>query len=187
MTGERRRVPIEQAGASRASAADDSLSCDCPRLDRNEWHEVESDWSDIAFAKIGIPAFFGAPLGFWSNRRKLVARAAAAGTLPEDAMLLMGPGRMRRTVMIEVEDADASRRDIVTPGGVAFTRLLPAPWGQMRALMKETREAARERYGRDPASVWVWYLTCQQCSPARDFETLFVAHYPTRPETRAGG
>ena len=186
-SGERRRVPVGETGAGRASAPDDSMDCDCPRLHRHEWHEVESDWSDIAFARSGVPAIFGVPLGFWSARRKLQARAEAAGTVPEDAMVLLGPGRMRRPVMIEVEDADASRRGIVTPGGVVFTRLLPAPWGRMRALMKETRALARERYGRDPASVWVWYLTCRQCSPERDFETLFVAHYPKRPERRDGG
>ena len=187
MTEERRRVPVSRAASDHAQAADEPESCDCPRLDRNEWHEVESDWSDITFAKIGVPAFFGVPIGFWSNRRKLVARAEAAGAVPEDAMLLMGPGRLRRPVMLEVEDADPSRREIVTPGGVVFTRLLPAPWGQMRTLVKETRALARERYGRNPAAVWVWYLTCQRCSPSRDFETLFVAHYPKRPESRDAG
>lgn len=181
MTQDRRRVPIEQA-QSGSFSVDGSETCECPRLDRNEWHEVESDWSDVAFAKIGVPAFFGVPVRFWSNRRKLVDRAKSAGNVPEDAMLLMGPGRMRRTVMLEVEDVDASRRDIVTPGGVVFTRLLSAPWGQMRTLMKATRAMARERYGRNPQTVWVWYLTCQNCSTERNFETLFIAHYPIRPE-----
>ncbi len=189
MTEERRRVPVDQVGRSRPSPVDPEgpEPCDCPQLDRNEWHEVESDWSDIAFAKIGIPAFLGVPIGFWANRRKLVARAEAAGHVPEDAMLIMGPGRLRRTVMIEVEDADTSRRDIVTPGGVVFTRLLPAPWGQMKTIVKETRDMARERYGRNPAAIWVWYLTCQTCSSERDFETLFVAHYPKRPAARDAG
>ena len=187
MSEERRRVPVEGSGRARARDAAEPEPCDCPRLDPQEWHEVESDWSDIAFARIGIPAFFGVPIAFWRNRRKLIARAEAAGTVPEDAMLLMGPGRLRRTVMLEVEDADASRRDVTAPGGVVFTRLLPAPWGRMRALVKETRDMARERYGRNPAAVWVWYLTCQSCSPEREFETLFVAHYPKRPETRDGG
>ncbi|MCY3880790.1 MAG: hypothetical protein OXG61_01560 [Chloroflexi bacterium] len=187
MTEERRRVPIEQAGRSRAPSPAEPDPCDCPRLDRSEWHEVESDWSDIAFARIGMPALFGVPMGFWSHRRRLIARAEKAGTVPEDAMLLMGPGRVRRPVWLEVEDADPSRRDIVTPGGVVFTRLLSAPWGQMRKLMKETRDMARERYGRNPARVWVWYLTCRTCSSERDFETLFVAHYPKRPEPRSEG
>ena len=182
MTEERRRVPVEQSGSGRRAIADEPEPCDCPRLDPHEWHEVESDWSDIAFVKMGVPAVFGVPIGFWSNRRKLVARAEAAGTVPEDAMLLWGPGRVRRTVMIEVEDADISRRDVVAPGGVVFTRLLPAPWGRMKALVKETRDMARERYGHNPATVWVWYLTCQSCSSEREFETLFVAHYSRRPD-----
>lgn len=187
MTEERRRVPVSRSGSGRASEGDEPEACDCPNLDRNEWHEVESDWGDITFARIGIPAFFGVPIGFWRERRKLVARAEDAGAVPEDAMLLMGPGRLRRRVMLEVEDADRSRREIVTPGGVVFTRLLPAPWGQMRTLVKETRAMARERYGRNPAAVWVWYLTCQRCSSDRNFETLFVAHYPKRPEQRGAG
>ncbi len=181
----RRRIPVSQAdqqggGSAPTTPADEPASCDCPRLDRNEWHEVESDWSDIAFAKIGVPALFGVPIRFWSNRRKLVARAEAAGTIPEDAMLLLGPGRVRRTVLLEVEDTDTSQRGIIVPGGVAWTRLLPAPWGQMRKLMKETRQIARERYGRNPETVWVWYLTCRACSSERQFETLFVAHYSQR-------
>ena len=185
-TERRRRVPVSQAGhrqggRARATPASEREPCDCPRLDRNEWHEVESDWSDIAFAKIGVPALFGVPVRFWSNRRKLVARAEAAGTVPEDAMLLLGPGRVRRTVLLEVEDADTSQRGIIVPGGVAWTRLLPAPWGQMRTLMKETQQIAQERYGRDPDAVWVWYLTCRTCSSERQFETLFVAHYSQRP------
>ena len=60
MTEERRRVPIEQAGRSRAPSPAEPDPCDCPRLDRSEWHEVESDWSDIAFARIGMPALSGA-------------------------------------------------------------------------------------------------------------------------------
>ncbi len=187
MTEDRRRIPVDQAGAGRARSTDEPEPCDCPRLEPDEWHEVESDWSDITFARIAIPALFGVPIRFWSNRRKLVDRAEAAGVVPEDAMLLMGPGRVRRTVMLEVEDADTSRPDIVVPGGVVFTRLMAAPWGQMRSLMKETRDMARERYGRKPAAIWVWYLTCQSCSPERNFETLFVAHYPKRPESRDAG
>ena len=178
MAGERRRVPVDGGGARPAPEPE---SCDCPRLDRDEWHEVESDWSDIVFARIVMPVFLGAPLRFWRQRRKLVERAEAAGTVPEDAMLLLGPGRLRRTALLEVEDADASGRGLVAPGGVAWTRLAPAPWGRMRALMAETKRLARERYGRDPDTVWVWYLTCRVCSPAREFETLFAAHYRRRP------
>ena len=178
---------MNRPGAAAPARRTSPRPATAPRLEPDEWHEVESDWSDITFARIGIPALFGVPIRFWSNRRKLVDRAEAAGVVPEDAMLLMGPGRVRRTVMLEVEDADTSRPDIVVPGGVVFTRLIPAPWGQMRSLMKETRDMARERYGRKPAAIWVWYLTCQSCSPERDFETLFVAHYPKRPESRDAG
>ncbi len=185
MTQERRRVPVSESG-KRSIPIQEPDPCECPRLDRNEWHEVESDWSDITFARVGVPAFFGVPVGFWRNRRKLVDRAERAGSVPEDAMLLMGPGRLRRTVMLEVEDADASQRGIVSPGGVVFMRLLPASWGQMKALVKETREMARERYGRKPDKVWIWYLTCRVCSTERNFETLFVAHYAKRPQPASG-
>ncbi len=175
-----RRVPVDRAPARPAAEAE-AEACDCPRLDRDEWHEVESDWSDIAFARVAMPSLFGVPLRFWRQRRGLIARAEAAGAVPEDAMMLLGPGRLRRIAMLEVEDADRSARGIVTPGGVVWTRLLPAPWGRMRALMGETKRLARERYGRAPDTVWVWYLTCRVCSAAREFETLFVAHYRRRP------
>ena len=47
----------------------------------------------------------------------------------------------------------------------------------MKNLVRETRAMARERYGRDPDDLWIWYLTCTECSQSRDWETLFVAHY----------
>ena len=187
-----RRVPVSEAGQARPSEesaphpVNEPPSCDCARLERHEWHEVESDWSEITFAKIGVSAFFGVPIRFWSNRRKLIKRAEAVGVVPEDPMLLLGPGRVRRPVLLEVEDVDASRRGFHVPGGVVFTRLLPAPWGEMKALMKETKAIARDRYGRDPDTVWVWYLTCQRCSADRNFETLFVAHYQQRPQKAQG-
>ena len=119
--------------------------------------------------------------------RKLMSRAEQMGVVPEDAMLLLGPGRVRRPVMLEVEDADTSKRGVVKPGGVAFTRLASAPWGQIKRLMKETKEIARERYGPYPDTVWIWYLTCSICSSEREFETLFVAHYRKRPSNRSAG
>jgi hypothetical protein len=66
------------------------------------------------------------------------------------------------------------------PGGIVFTRILNAPWGEMARNLEETRAAALERYGRAPDSMWVWYLTCRACSAQRGFETLFVAHYRER-------
>ena len=188
-----RRVPVSEAGGASARQgeathpANEPPVCNCSRLERHEWHEVESDWSDITFAKIGVAAFFGVPIRFWSNRRKLIKRAEAKGVVPQDAMLLLGPGRIRRPVLLEVEDIDAKRRGFVVPGGVAFTRLMPAPWGEIKKLMKETKAMARERYGRDPDTVWVWYLTCSACSADRNFETLFVAHYRERPAKKAAG
>ena len=83
--------------------------------------------------------------------------------------------------MIEV-DAEPDAKGVTVPGGIALhTPRLPAPWGAMKERLRETRDRARIRYGREPHRVWIWYLTCRACSVERDFETLFVAHYRGGP------
>ena len=79
--------------------------------------------------------------------------------------------------MLEVENAPVEGKGVERPRGVAFTRLVEAPWGAMQQTVDSARDTARERYGRNPDELWVWYLTCRQCSRERNFETLVVAHY----------
>jgi hypothetical protein len=152
--------------------------CDCPRLDPDDWDGVENDWSDITFVRTTTSAVLGVPVGFDSSREQLRKKASRAGAnVPEDAMLLIGSGKFRRPILLEVEDAPDGAKGIERPGGIAFTRLLPAPWGELPKVVERTRKEAREKYGRDPDDTWVWYLTCRVCSNARQFETLIVAHY----------
>lgn len=195
---EMRRVPVDPKGKWTAPEDipppepppppldDDAAAeeCACPRLDPEDWHEVESDWSDATFARTSVAAVLGVPLKFGQVRERVRAIADAAGAaVPDDAMLLIGPGRVKRPLMLEVEvEGDPeSMPGIVMPGGIAFTRLLPAPWGEMKNLARETEAIARKRYGRAPDTLWVWYLTCTHCSSAREYETLFVAHYKKAP------
>ncbi len=152
--------------------------CACSRLDPADWHEVESDWGDIVFAKGAVTAFLGVPVGYAGARASLEKKAAAAGgTVPGDAMFLLGSGRFRRTVLLEVEDVSRRARGIYSPGGIAYSRLVEAPWGEMSRVVKETKQAAEARYGRRPDDILVWYLTCRECSRERNFETLVIAHY----------
>lgn len=155
----------------------DTIECACPRIELDDWHEVESDWSDIQFLQSGVTAVAGVPVGFAGVREKLQVRAESSGlTVPESAMLLLGEGRVRRSVMLEVESA-ADVAGVVRPGGIAWSRVAPAHFGAMKRLAAETREMAKGRYGRKPDALWVWYLTCAVCSEARDWETMFIAHY----------
>ena len=140
--------------------------------------------SDIYFIRAKVPAVMGVPLKFGAIKGRLLEEAGKAGaTVPEDAMMLLGEGRLQRPVMLEVEldDVPPSGK-IVAPGGVAYTRMAPAPWGQIKQEHAATVAAAAERYGKKPDAMWLWYLTCSVCSGDRDFETLFVAHYRQRPE-----
>ena len=201
----RRRVPvpIDEGGLPtyakdvRDNANDEGdepyreVDCECPRLDSSDWDEVESDWSDITFLTTHTNAVLGVPVGYDGTRKELRARATQLGfEVPDDAMLLVGAGRFRRPVMLEVEGAaDSSRsangkaaKGVERPGGIAFSRLIPAPWGQMQGLVDQTRDLARARYGRAPDGVWVWYITCRECSGARNFETLILAHYRVAPD-----
>ena len=188
---ERRRVPVEPPRSTPTSTADtfrdvihaasnpaNNVECECPRLDPADWHEVESDWSDITFVKGAVSAVAGVPVGYTGVREGLFSQAAKLGAVaPDDAMVLLGEGRLRRPVMVEVEDVPADAKGVVRPGGVVYTRLVPAPLGAMKEAVAETRAAARARYGREPDGIWVWYLTCRVCSSPREFETLIVAHY----------
>lgn len=191
---ERRRVRVVDQGAKTqpvdappvTDAPDDMddspagavASCDCPHLDHDDWHEVESDWSDIAFVGTSTNAVLGVPVGFAGMREKLRQKAEKAGaTVPPDAMFLIGGGRFRRPVLLEVDDAPPEAKGIERPGGVAYSELLPAPWGKMQSIVDGVEERATARYGRAPDDVWVWYVTCRVCSAARDYETLIVAHY----------
>lgn len=186
MTEERRRVRLDDRGmpVTREDAQEnedqphgDDVDCSCPRLDADDWDQVENDWSDITFARASTSAVLGVPVGFDSTRNELRSIAeAAGGTVPEDAMLLVGAGKFRRPILLEVEGA-SDGKGIYRPGGVAYTRLLHAPWGQLPKLTRQTEMEARQKYGRSPDSMWVWYLTCRECSKPRNFETLIVAHY----------
>lgn len=154
-------------------------SCECPVLDADEWDEVESDWSDIVFIRGNMRAAMGVPLGYGTKRLELERRAAELGAEAGlDAMFLLGEGRFSRPILLELEeDPGGDAKDIYRPGGVAYTRLIPAPYGEFKKRADAFVEEATEEYGRHPDGLWVWYLTCRTCSAARDFETLFVAHY----------
>ncbi len=169
----------EEAALEPAETDDEELEeCDCPHLDPADWHEVESDWSDIAFLKSAVPAVLGVPTSFITVKWKLVEQAEALGaTVPDSPMVLLGAGQFRRPVLLEVEDPPEGAKGIVHPGGVAFSHLVPAPLGEMKKRLKDLESAAREKYGRKPDEVWLWYLTCRVCSRERNFETLIVAHY----------
>ncbi|MGD9933853.1 MAG: hydrolase [Dehalococcoidia bacterium] len=158
-----------------------SEDCACPRLDAEDWHEVESDWSDIAFVEMALTSAAGVPIGYQGAFTKLSERARSIGaTVPDEPMLLLGEGRFRRPVLLEVDGAPEKAKGLVRPGGVAYTRLVPAPLGEIRQVVNETNRKAAERYGRQPDSTWLWYLTCRYCSADRDYETLVVAHYRAR-------
>jgi hypothetical protein len=189
---ERRRVPVKKDSkrpAARpaiseaielARAAATPEDCQCPRLDAADWHEVESEWSDIAFIKSHVNAAMGVPVGYGNAVYALNARAGRQGlTVPEDPMILLGAGNLRRPLLLEVE-APPEFKGAVRPGGVAYSRLVPAPMGQMKSAVAETVAAARNRYGRKPDAVWLWYLTCRLCSSGRNFETLVLAHFRDR-------
>lgn len=161
-----------------APAEAESVVCQCPRLDPADWHDVESDWSDITFLRTTCRAAFGVPVGFSDARDDLEREAASlGGTIPEDAMLLIGEGRFRRPLLLEVEGVDPGHDRVYAPGGVAYSRLVSAPIGVIKKEHAATVEAARRRFGRAPDDVWTWYITCRICSGERDFETLFAAHY----------
>lgn len=184
----RRRVPVGDDGRpvleADAEPAEDAGAegddCDCPRLDPEEWDRVESDWSDITFLRGSSSAVLGVPTGFASARGELARRAAEIGaTVPEDAMALLGSGQFRRPVWLEVEDAP-DHKEIVRPGGMAYTRLVEAPLGTMGKIVREAEMEARVKYDRTPDATWLWYLTCRVCSRERNFETLIVMQYRER-------
>lgn len=191
MSEEKRRVRIDERGMpvsrqdaeeEEGGAVEDVVDCACPRLDAEEWDKVENDWSDILFARASTNAVLGVPVGYDGTRNELREIASAAGgTVPDDAMLLVGSGKFRRPIMLEVEDAAPEGKGIFQPGGIAYTRLLKAPWGQLPKLTRATEMEARQKYGRSPDDTWVWYLTCRECSKPRNFETLIVAHYRSTP------
>jgi len=188
---EMRRVPVSGKKSKRGTVPHDAGTagdseptgdCSCPVLEAAEWHEVESEWSDIAFVRGSLTAVVGVPVGYADAREALLKRARKMGAeIPGEPMFLLGSGRFRRRILLEVEGVARGVRGVVFPGGIAFSRLLEAPWGEMRRAVDETVAVARARYGRKPDEVFVWYLTCRQCSRARNFETLVVAHYRQAP------
>ena len=183
-----RRVPVGRDGAPKTTPVEEQAEdvqredCGCPHLDPEDWHEVESDWSDIAFVRGTTTAVLGVPVGYANLRQELSARAEKLGaSVPDDAMLLLGSGNFRRSLLLEVEGVEPGTKGVEFPGGMAFSRLVSAPWGQMKSLVEESENMAEERYGRRPDDIWVWYLTCRICSSERNFETLIVGHYREKP------
>ncbi len=182
---ERRRVKVDDSGMP-VRKADvtppvDAEPCGCPVLEKEDWDQVESDWTDITFLRAMTNAVLGVPVGYNSVKDDLRKKAEAIGaTVPEDAMLLNGEGRFRRPIMLEIEGGGDSE-ERYRPGGFVYTRLLNAPWGELRKAVERTGKEAKEKYGRAPDDTWVWYLTCRECSKARNFETLIVSHFREKP------
>ncbi|GIW12714.1 MAG: hypothetical protein KatS3mg062_0153 [Tepidiforma sp.] len=177
----RRRVllPGNERFPGTAETEDKGEPCECPFLEAEEWDGVESDWKDITFLSASVAAVAGVPVGFQGARSELQQRAAELGVVvPKDAMLLIGEGRFRRRVLLEVEPGElGADRELYRPGGFAFSRLVQAPWGELARAAKRVRNEAEQRYGRGPTALYAWYLTCRTCSRERNFETLLVAHY----------
>ncbi len=157
---------------------EDPIDCDCPHLDHMDWDEAENDWSDIAFLRGTTNAVMGVPFGYQSLTAELRAKAAKRGfVVPEDAMVLLGEGKFRRPLLLEVDVAPSETKDIYRPGGIAFTHIAPGPPGKVKDVLDETKMLAKEKYGRDADAEWIWYLTCRICSAAREYETLVALHY----------
>ncbi len=177
---ERRRVKLDDSGmpVRKSDVTEPEQGpCDCPVLDPEDWDGVESDWSDIAFLKGTTTAVLGVPVGYGGVRDDLRKKAAEIGaTVPDDAMLLNGEGKFRRPIMLEIDHAPKTN-DVFRPGGFVYTRLLEAPLGSLGKAVEQTNKEARAKYGHAPDDTWLWYLTCRECSKARNFETLVVAHY----------
>ncbi len=174
---ERRRVRVDRRQQAPTTEPAEPADCACPRLARDDWHDVESDWSDIAFLRTTVNAVLGVPVGYIGAKTGLEARARKLElSVPADPMVLLGAGRFRRPLLLEVDGAAPGARGVYVPGGVAYTRLVEAPWGQMQKLADEMHDVATEKYGKAPAAIWVWYLTCRLCSHERNFETLLIAH-----------
>lgn len=175
---ERRRVRLDDKGQRVEIPASAAADCSCPRLARDDWHDVESDWNDIAFVKSTVTAVLGVPMGYSGDRAGLEKKALALGlTVPEDPMVLLGPGRFRRSMLLEVEGAQPGVKGVEFPGGFVYTRVVEAPWGEMQKVVDEMNDAAAHKYGKAPDDLFVWYLTCRSCSHERNFETLLIAHY----------
>lgn len=173
-----RPAPAPTPPAETYSEALEDETCNCPRLEPEEWDGVESDWSDIAFVKTTASALLGVVSGLGGLRNELRGKADKLHvTVPDEPMFLLGSGQFRRPALLEVEDAAPGARGIECPGGIAFTRLVPAPPGKIRPVVRAVEAEAQERYGRSPDQTWLWYLTCRVCSERRNFETLVVAHY----------
>ena len=177
VTGNRNReVVVEKLNEARAIV--DQLP-----VYRTEETDLSTDPAAADFRAKGADAIlFASPSAVQSffdqaPALKLAAKARKLGaTVPDDAMLLLGEGKFRRPVMLEVENAPDAR-DIERPGGAAFTRIAPAAPGAVKGVVEETVKVATGRFGRKPDTIWLWYLTCRTCSGERDFETLVVAHY----------
>lgn len=187
---ERRRVPVSrQTGEPMVPdppVAEEPETCECPYLEAEEWDRVESDWSDITFVQAHVKAVMGVPMSFPALRDGLRVRAEELdAAIPPDAMLLLGPGRFRRPVLLEVEGADPAAEGVVQPGGIAWSRLVQAPLGSLQRFVDEAKIEAREQYGQDPDDMYIWYLTCRVCSSERNYETLIVAHYRSAPAVSA--
>lgn len=176
------KKPKQQPPPAAANEPAPPAGCTCPRLEQADWNDVESDWSDIAFLKTSTNALFGVPMGYDAARTGLEARAEKLGlTIPDDAIILLGAGQFRRPILLEVENVPPGTKGVIHPGGIAYSQLVEAPWGEMRHKAGAFTEAATERYGRKPDDVWIWYLTCRECSHERNFETLLIAHYRQAP------
>lgn len=155
-------------------------SCGCPVLDHADWHRVESDWSDISFLRLHAGAVFGVIANYQKLLDRVLAEAESVGLKPPDEpMVLLGPGKFRRPVLVEVEDTEETSVSLVRPGGFAYTQIVSAPPGQITDILAEAANTAGDKYGREPSAMWTWYLTCRKCSADREFETLFVAHFDT--------
>ncbi|MDD5317718.1 MAG: hypothetical protein PHF51_03205 [Candidatus ainarchaeum sp.] len=141
---------------------DSETGC-CQRFDPKPWDEKEVTWKNKLFLRDHVISFFHIPLNMGGVMKRDVEKIAAAGALPEKAVMLMDEGSLWGSdIFIEVaKEVPGAKMERIS--GTFLTKVFEGPYQDAGKWAKEMQEFVKSK-GKETKKLYFYYTTCPSCA-----------------------
>lgn len=162
----------QPATPAQAPAPSATTGCKCPEIKAEEW-DKKNPVINKTFYKTWSPRLFYYPFSFVIDIDRAMTGASKANyKIPEPNMILDTGGMFWSTVMVEVEGANVSDKNIVTLTGKSlYTKVSKRPWSEIRFDIEDLKK----EIGKEPSELYLWYTACPKCMDKKDVKTILIA------------
>ena len=150
--------------------------CGCPVIDRDEWEGRALDWTEKTFFFEKVRFLFNVAINLEQQGQRAAEQIDAAGYMLEEPMMtLIEEGRFSGGVYVAVVPPDRPDPHVVTLGSAPIHAMLyetktPAIGPGVKAI-----RARLAKQGKKVVRVFVWHVTCPECSKNEGFKSLMLA------------